>query len=492
MNSVSKLRLQIQDFSSMNRVGKYIFVGFLLLVADFALAQDLYRVKLLPFSSRVYNDFAPVVFEDGLIFCSDRKSNVLIDYKTPDNSRLLNMFMVERKDSLKWGSPKILSKELSSVFNEGPSAYNEETKTLFFTRNLSTDKKTKNKENNYGLFYSRYNGTKWVNIRAFEHNDPSYKVAHPSLSSDGQTLYFSSDMPGGYGKSDIYVSRLVRSRWTKPENLGPEINTAGSELYPFILSDEVLYFSSDRAGSKGGLDIFTSAYLTGKWTTPSPLEAPINSNADDFGFISNNTASSGYFSSNRNSVDDIYSFESNVPLMVGCQEQKENKYCYIFYDRQMSDLDSVPNLVFSWDLGDGTILDGVKVRHCYEKPGVYDIRLDVRDTLTTQETYLEQSYSLVEAKAKKQVYIKTVDTCYTGTQLELTSEGTYLPEVEIAEYFWDFDNGTRSKLKEPKCIFQVEGTYMVRLLIKSTEDKFGEVEEFCSYKNIVVLVPRQE
>jgi len=476
----------------MSRIGKYVLLGFLLLLADFALAQDLYRVKLLPFNSRIYNDFAPVVFEDGLIFCSDRKSNVLVDYKTPDNSRLLNMFMVERKDSLKWGSPKILSKELSSVFNEGPSAYNEETKTLFFTRNLSTDKKTKSKDNNYGIFYSRYNGSKWVNIRAFKHNDPSYKVAHPSLSQDGKTLYFSSDMPGGYGKSDIYVSRRVRSNWTKPENLGPEINTAESELYPFILSDETLYFSSDRAGSKGGLDIYLSVYSAEKWASPNALEAPINSKDDDFGFISNNTASSGYFSSNRNRVDDVYSFESNAPLMVGCQEQKENKYCYIFYDRQMSDLDSVPNLVFSWNLGDGTILDGVKIRHCYEKAGVYDIRLDVRDTLTAQETYLEQSYSLVEAKARKQVYIRAVDTCYAGTQLELSNEGTYLPGVEIKEYFWDFDNGTRSKRKNPKCVFQEARTYRVRLLLKSSQDKFGEVEEFCSYKNIVVLEPRQE
>ncbi len=461
-----------------------------MLIADVGLAQDLYRVKLLPFNSRIYNDYAPVVFQEGLIFCSDRKYNVLVDYKTPDNNRLLNMLVVERKDSLKWGSPKILSRKLTSIFNEGPAAYNEETQTLFFTRNLSTDKKTKNKENNYGIFYSRYKGSSWGNIRAFEHNDPSFKIAHPSLSKDGKTLYFSSDMPGGYGKSDIYVSRLIRSRWTEPENLGPEINTAGSELYPFILSDERLYFSSDRLGSKGGLDIYTSAFSSGKWTSPYPLEAPINSDADDFGFISNNTTSSGYFSTNRNGIDDIYSFESNVPLMVGCEEQKENKYCYIFYDRQMSDLDSVPNLIFSWDLGDGTILNGVKVRHCYEKAGVYDIRLDVRDTLTTQETYLEQSYSLVDAKSREQVYIRAADTCYVGTQLELSSEGTYLPGVEIVEYLWDFDNGTRSPLESPKCVYQAAGTYMVRLLIKSVPDKFGNPEEYCSYKNIIVLEPQ--
>jgi len=474
----------------MGRIIKYIIIGFLLLIADIGLAQDFYRVKLLPFNSRIYNDYAPVIFQDGLIFCSDRKFKVFVDYKTPDNSRLLNMLIVERKDSLKWGSPKILSRELSSVFNEGPAAYNEETQTLFFTRNLSIDKK--NKDNNYGLFYVRYKGSSWGNVRTFEHNDPSFKTAYPSLNKKGTKLYFSSDRPGGYGKSDIYMSRLVRGRWTKPENLGPEINTAASEAYPFLLSEELLSFSSNRTGSMGGINIYTSKYSMGKWTSPYLLEAPINSDADDFGFISNNYPSSGYFSTNRNSVDDIYSFESNVPSMPGCQEQKENKYCYIFYDRQMSDLDSVPNLVFNWDLGDGTIMDGVKVRHCYEKPGVYDIRLDVRDTLTAQETYLEQSYSLVEAKSREQVYINTIDTCYVGTEIELSSEGTYLPGVEMAEHYWDFDNGTRSKLTNPKCVFQAARTYTVRLLIKSIPDKFGEVEEFCSYKNIIVLDPQQE
>ena len=453
--------------------------------------EDLYSVELMPFSSRYYDDYAPLIMDDGVLFCSNRKLNIFVDYKNLDDTRLFNILMVEKKDSVKWNSPEIFSKDLTTVFNEGPASYCKLTQTLFFTRNLSTDKKNIKGENSYGIFYTVLSQSVLMSIREFPFNSNEYKIAHPSISEDGNTLYFSSDMPDGYGQSDIWVSRYQRGVWSEPENLGSNVNSSSSELYPFLYSNNRLYFSSDNGSSMGGLDIFYTTRIDSVWTKPIRMESPINSPSDDFSFTADTSLASGYFASNRgSSKDNIYHFVNAMPSLVGCGEQSENKYCYLFSDRGIIDLDTVPNVVYQWDLGDSTIKNGLKVKHCYEKEGSYPVSLSIVDTLGGDIYFVQASY-LLEAFPVEQVYIKSVDTCYVGEPVAF-EENSYLPGVVPEEYYWDFDDGNLSSLSRPGNIFDTPGSYNVRLVIKGLSDSKDAKQEFCSYKKIVVIERKLE
>lgn len=148
-------------------------------------------------------------------------------------------------------------------------------------------------------------------------NSKSYSCAHPSISADGKHLYFTSDMKGGFGGKDIYVSDFENGEWGKPKNLGNEVNTEADEMFPFIKKNGVLYFSSNGKVGFGGLDIYSSLFVDEKWTHIEHKDLPLNSYADDFAFIVNpNDDSQIYISSNRNNLpknDDIF-FVKKMPL----------------------------------------------------------------------------------------------------------------------------------------------------------------------------------
>ncbi|MEO0332976.1 MAG: OmpA family protein, partial [Bacteroidota bacterium] len=136
---------------------------------------------------------------------------------------------------------------------------------------------------------------------------------HPAITADGQHLYFVSDMPGGQGGTDLYICHRRNGAWSKPQNLGKKVNTPGDEMFPFV-QDSLLYFASDGHAGLGGLDVFRVAREV--VADPINLGPPINSKSDDFGFIIDATASSGYFSSNREAEqsgdDNIYYFSTQT------------------------------------------------------------------------------------------------------------------------------------------------------------------------------------
>jgi outer membrane protein OmpA-like peptidoglycan-associated protein len=132
-----------------------------------------------------------------------------------------------------------------------------------------------------------------------EINSP-YWDSHPCISSDGTTLYFASDRPGGYGKVDIYVARFRGGRWTEPENAGPGINTEFDDMCPTIAPDtRTFYFASNRPGGMGGFDLYTTKLTGGQFGRPRNMGEPINSAYDDYFYQALNSAERAYFSSNR-------------------------------------------------------------------------------------------------------------------------------------------------------------------------------------------------
>ncbi|MDR1415946.1 MAG: tetratricopeptide repeat protein [Prevotellaceae bacterium] len=184
---------------------------------------------------------------------------------------------------------------------------------------------------NLEIYATRRNGSEWGESVPFEHNNPQkYSVMHPCLSSDGQTLYFASDMPGGLGGMDLWYCEKQESngRWGAPVNLGASVNTLGNEVFPTMGADGTLYFSSNGHSGMGGLDIFFAKKENGEWTTPKNMGVPINSSADDFSLVFDpfnanafgRADTIGYFSSNRpggQGGDDLYMFVlSGAKLLV--------------------------------------------------------------------------------------------------------------------------------------------------------------------------------
>ena len=155
------------------------------------------------------------------------------------------------------------------------------------------------------LFKATKNGDKWGDVKALPFNSKEYSTSSPSISKDGRTLYFTSDMPGSIGQSDIWkVAVNADGTYGKPENLGPRVNTEGKEQFPFITDDNVLYFSSNGRQGLGGLDVF-SIDLNTKEESKN-VGKPVNSEKDDFSFSFNTVNNIGFFASNRTGSDSLY------------------------------------------------------------------------------------------------------------------------------------------------------------------------------------------
>ena len=207
-------------------------------------------------------------------------------------------------------------KNINTDFHESSPTFNSDYTVMYFTRNNLDPKKKKHVINyNLKIYRSFFKDGKWSVPEEVHFDSNDYNCAHPCLSKDNKTLYFVSDMPGTYGKSDIYKVD-VHPDWTlgEPENMGKKINTEGVETFPFVDQHGNLFFSSDGHAGLGGLDIFAAFYVNGKFFMLENIGLPYNSSKDDFAFVLNDNEKEGFISSNRlggNGFDDIYLFKTN-------------------------------------------------------------------------------------------------------------------------------------------------------------------------------------
>lgn len=273
-----------------------------------------YRVRRLPFNS-LHAELSPIPFRRGVLFLSDRTE---IDFKNPGQEPGKNDFSLYYAGpagdttssglETKFRNPVNYGKNFPAPSGLGPvSFYAGNTKCVFAALG---NKAAGGQENKMQLFFSENSNGRWTTPSGFEHNNAEFNLSDPSISADGTTLFFTSDAPGGFGGYDIYRSVLRDGRWTSPENLGDNVNTAYQEAFPFLYYN-TLYFSSDGHPGLGGLDIFSTIISNTHIADTKNLGYPLNSGADDFGFVLQ-TPSRGFFTSNRLNEgydDDIYQFE---------------------------------------------------------------------------------------------------------------------------------------------------------------------------------------
>jgi len=268
-----------------------------------------------------YSDFGATIYKNKLYFVSSRNEKVTSRNYGWNDEPFLDIFSSTINDK---GShlPADLFDELNSKFHEGVVSFTPDGNTAYFTReSYYEDEYQKDSLNNtkYSQLYI-YKATKlkdsWDTFESLEINDVNFSNKNPMVSPDGKHLYFSSNMPGGFGLYDLYKAEIKDDgSLGKVENLGQKINTEGQEAFPFATSENMLYFSSDGHLGLGGLDVFYSKNVDDKWSNSKNVGIPVNSGADDFAFMIKEE--NGYVSSNRTGgvgKDDIYALKKIRPL----------------------------------------------------------------------------------------------------------------------------------------------------------------------------------
>ncbi|MEM1319861.1 MAG: carboxypeptidase regulatory-like domain-containing protein [Bacteroidota bacterium] len=285
---------------------------------DFALSmrgvKPLYRVKN-EYANSSASDFGATFFGQKVIYSSSRTDIPRSNNSSAGTDWMGNaanqLYLTSRDDKSFLKLPKHLRSDIHNEFNEGPLSYSEDGKWVAYTKNnfVEGTRQIPSSGIELSIYIAEADaGGDWNNSRPFDFNGSGYSSGYPAFADNGNTLYFASNRPDGYGGYDIYVTRRTGNTWSTPANLGPVINSPGNEISPYIDGNS-LYFSSDWHQGLGGMDIFRAERLAGDWAKVFHLGNGVNSSRDDYNFVFDNNNNIGYFTSNRlggKGREDIY------------------------------------------------------------------------------------------------------------------------------------------------------------------------------------------
>ncbi len=384
-----------------------------------------YIVKRMEkFNSR-RGEFSPMLYGekyDQLYFTSSRTPKGANKDKDETISAITgqrnnDFFLVKQDEQGNWLAPVELEDEVNTEFDEGTPSFSKDGNTMYYTYCAQDPEGPRTSE----IYVSTRSSAKWgKGTRASIVKDSVTALGHPAVSPDGKYLYYVSDAVDGFGGKDIFRSRLVGNDFGPMENLGPDINTPGDEMFPYVRDSVTLYFASNGHPGMGGLDLFKATQdSTGKWHVEN-LKAPINSMGDDFGITFEGDKEKGFFSSNRNDArgyDHLYSFE--LPVIT------------IFIEGIVSDVDENP-------IEDATVRivgkDGLNEKVLAKKDGTYRVELerDIRYVMmASARGYLNQNFELKTGPEEKN------ETYIVDFYLSPISK-----PVVIENIFYDFDKAT--------------------------------------------------
>lgn len=457
------------------------------LLAHQARAQAIVEVALVDLGIGG-EDYAPVLLDSGMAFCSIREATATIAFKDAETGKpLADLYWVPLANGAP-GQAILLSQNLTTPVNEGPMAFTNAGRTIIFTRNQVLPKKLSNlraSNAQLGLFTSHMEHGAWSQPVPFEHNSSRHSSMHPAISADGRYLIFASDMDGGLGGMDLYRCERTATGWSIPENLGPAINGTHNDAFPAFGPDGALYFSSDRPDGSGKLDIYCAQPSGTTWGDPKQLPSPFNSAGNDIGMTHSPDGRSGYFSSDRTGTDRVYSFKHTVEKFRDCSPQQLNNYCYSFKSKPHAATSTLP-IDHVWELGDGTRIKGLKADHCYQGQGTFTVRSLLVDRKSGAVFHTLREHALI-VKDIRQAWVSAPDTVRTGRALALDAKRSYLPGMEPAEYHWNMGDGTLHTGSRVQHIFKSPGEYEVKLDILSGSDATGAITNQCNSRKVVVI-----
>ncbi|MBL7903325.1 MAG: OmpA family protein [Bacteroidia bacterium] len=266
-----------------------------------------YAVQNVTGINTTRSEFAPQYINGKLLFSAEREEFDLNDNSANNAEPFLNIFISDVTGASGTKAKKF-APELNSPYHDGPACLSNDGNTLYLTR--TTKVKGKSSTFTAKIYIFKKTEKSWGKPLEFPFNSNDYSLAQPNLSPDNTALFFTSDMPGGYGGKDIWMCKLDSAGFSAPYNLGPEVNTNGDEMFPFLAKSGKLYFSSNGLPGYGGLDIFTAKSENSRWVLLRNEGLNLNSSTDDFGFAQVDDTT-GYFSSDRvggKGRDDIYQY----------------------------------------------------------------------------------------------------------------------------------------------------------------------------------------
>lgn len=310
---------------------KNLIVFFFLFVYQFSYSQltaAKYSIKNISVNTK-YSDYGTSYFgPNRIIFASSKKDAKKLKNKfksNKDNAPKYDLYKGFLNHSGEINYTEKILNNFTTKYNESNVSFTPDLRHVFFTQNnIKKGKYVYDDSNWMNLKIYRAdvktNGD-WTNIVSLPFNEDTYNCAHPSVSEDGKILFFTSDMPGSYGESDIYwVTILKDGKYGTPQNIGSHVNSKYRENFPYV-DGNILYYSSDRPSSFGGLDVFMVA-LDRVDSKPTNLGNKINSPSDDFCFVIDRKQKTGFFSSNRpkgKGNDDIYFFKQETEI-INCKQ----------------------------------------------------------------------------------------------------------------------------------------------------------------------------
>ncbi|WP_445737541.1 OmpA family protein [Mariniflexile sp.] len=325
------------------------------------------------------------------------------------------------------------SDEINTDSHESSATFSKDGKTMYFNRTNQTRTKTDDERiAHVQIFKAELVDGKWTNVKELPFNSNAYSCEHPSISKDGKTLYFSSDMPGTLGGFDIYkVAINDDGTFGTPENLGANINTKHREQFPFISDLDVLYFASDGHLGYGGLDVFRCNSVNGSFDKPVNLGSSINTSLDDFAYAVKENENKGYVSSNRSGFDRLYGF--------GREENMLTKYLVEGLVRAKNTNALLPGTLVTLSDDAGNVLQDSIVGD--QADYLFKIEPNKKYIIKgTRKAYIPQQVEFsTDSQGKVQHNIYLILESFVDAEEPVKQKENDIVQVELDKIYFDFD-----------------------------------------------------
>jgi len=462
-----------------------LFILSLLILLPALVGQDYYKYNKQTRISTGLNEAAAIDYLDGgVVYITESTSVGASSPTDSEGRRLFTIFQME-----KGGQKKPFIETLVSQRHDGPVSFSGDFKTMVFSQQRPSG--SNRDYDPLGLYFADNVDGAWLNIRAFEFNDDFAWLFSPALSKDGRTLYFAANLEDAIGGFDLYVSKLKGGAWTKPENLGPSVNSEGNELYPFVHSSGTLYFSSDgHDDNLAGYDLFETTKIGGKWNQAVKLPQPFNSLSNDYHVYFRDDYKGGYFTSNRRGGSkDIFEFDTDIPPFESPEPIKKTYYKYKIMDRNLDTVDT--NLFrYSWVINDTLEIPGHEIIYRFPEPGTYKCKLNVFDIQL--DTLVEgQTTKTLNIRLNEQAVITCPDTIPVNTPVMFDGSNTYLPGFNVGRYLWEFGDGRFGEGISVTHTYLYPGRYRVILGVEKRKERRRDdhPEVRSNFKDVIVVTP---
>lgn len=420
-------------------------------------------------------DFGTAFYGSQIVYSSSKDTTKLGGKLYSWNEQpFLELFVADRNaaDGSLFNDKKFIPDDQTQYHN-ATLTFSPDLKTIYYSINnvKKNDKLINSKSgvNNLEIIKGTVEGDKLSNVEKLPFNSKDYSVGHPAISSDSKMLYFVSDMPGGFGDTDIYVAEVYTDgKVGEPKNLGPKINTAGREMFPFE-RDSILYFSSDGHYGLGGLDVFESRRVKNlEFSSPKNIGAPVNSSRDDFAFIIDAEKKYGYFSSSRDGGkgdDDIYYFTRQEPI---CNQWVSGKVTNLKYKIGINDAD-----VKVYDKY-GDVIASTKTK----EDGTYRVEVPCRSKIKIEASKVNHTKAEKEIETTKKPDDETKNVDFElSNYADLVKKDGDVEKVDINPIFFDYDKydiKEQAALELDKVVYIMKNFPGIVIKIESHTDSRGK------------------